>query len=739
MKTSMAPSAPSEGPHTPPRREVRTACRICAGACGLRLEIDPDGAVSAVHGDRDDPMSRGYACLKGLQLPAAHASPQRLLQPLKRTAQGFTPIPLDQALDEIAGRIAALVAESGADAVGAFKGTMAYTNFLANALLPAFIRALGSSAFYSTMTIDQSAKWVTVERLGAWAAGKDAFETADVLMMVGTNPLVSLSTFNFALQNPAKAMRAAKARGLQLVVIDPRRSETARYADVFLQPRPGEDPTVLAGLLNLVFEHGWQDQAFCEAYAAGVAALRAAVRPFSGDYVARRAGVEPADLLAAARVFAAPHPDGRRKRGSAASGVGPNMAAHSNLAEHLLECLNVVCGRFARPGDRVPNPGVLGARHPRYAQVVAPRRGFDRAEGRSPSGYGLLFGERMSGALADDILSDAPNRLRALIVDGGNPASVLPESRRAVEALRRLDLLVTIDPFLTPTARLSDYVIPPTMMLERADVGSRDYENYVLFKPYGRYCPPALEPPAGAEVVDDWVVLWELARRLDLALTLDGERVPLAPRPSAEALIARLLRHSAVPFTELQASVEGRIFDVEPMRVEPGDPASPARFELAPADVLAELAAVLAEEGDAAGFRFAGRRMREVQNTMYHHLPAVEARTPFNAAYLHPEDMTELGLEPGGRVVLTSAHGRLEAVARPDPDLRRKTVALTHGWGGLPDEAGPEAGVNVNHLTSSRRGRDPLNAMPVLTGFAVRVEPAAAQSSHATQEAGSAA
>ena len=313
--------------------EALTTCRICAGKCSLRLTLDDSGRIISARGDRTDPLTSGYACFKGLQLHEAHYSPERLHHPLKRTPDGFERIPLDQALDEISQLIAMLAAESGPAAIGAFKGTMNYTNFLANALLPAFVRALGSPAFYSTMTIDQSAKWVTFERLGGWAAGKQAFDTADVLLLVGTNPLVSLSTFNIVLQDPARQLRAAKARGLKLDVIDPRRTETAYHADVHLRPWPGEDPTVLAGLLNLVLARGWHDAEFCADHAEGLAELRGAVRAFTPDYVAARAGIPESDLLAAASAFAEPFPDGRGKRGSAASGVGP--ASRSVSARRL--------------------------------------------------------------------------------------------------------------------------------------------------------------------------------------------------------------------------------------------------------------------------------------------------------------------------------------------------------------------------------------------------------------------
>ncbi|HTZ70227.1 MAG TPA: molybdopterin dinucleotide binding domain-containing protein, partial [Acetobacteraceae bacterium] len=551
------------------------------------------------------------------------------------------------------------------------------------------------------------------------------FEVADVLLLVGANPLLSLSTFNFPLQNPARRLRDAKARGLKLIVIDPRRTETAIQADHFLQPWPGEDPALLAGLLHIILESGWQDQAFCDRYVTGLDALREATRAFTPDYVAARAGIAPQDLLAAAAAFAAPMPDGRRKRGSAASGTGPDMAPHANLAEHLLECLNVVCGRYARPGDLVPNPGVLGPRRRCRAQVIPPRRGFADKAGAGPGGYGLLFGERMTGALADDILADHPARLRALIVDGGNPVSAMPETRRAAAALGALDLLVTIDPFLTPTARLSDYVIPPRMMLERAEVGDCDYESIITFAPYGSYSPPVVEPPTGSDLVDDWVVLWELARRLGLTLRLGGEAQDLASRPSAEELIARLLQDSAVPFAELRRTPGGRIYPGDPLTVEEAEPANEARFDVAPADVLTELAGARQARKDAAftaTHRFAGRRLRDVQNSMYHHLPGVRARMGENLAYLHSRDLAGLGIAADEKISITSAHGHITAAVRADDALRPGVIAMAHLWGGLPDETTTEPGVNTNLLTSATTGRDPINAMPVLTGFPVRVE-----------------
>ena len=707
-------------------RTAYASCRICAGQCGLKLEIDDNGRVVDVRGDEENPVTLGYACSKGITLPEAHRDPARLLHPLKRQPDGrFESIGWDQALDEIAARVRSTIDRHGAEAVAGFRGTMNYSNLPANHLLPEWLACLGSTSFFSTMTVDQSAKWVTFERLGGWAAGRDPLATADVLLWIGTNPLVSLSTFNFDLQHPVQRLREAKARGMRLVVIDPRRTESARHADVFLQPLPGEDVTVVAGLLNLIFARGWQDDEFCARHVNGLDGLRAAVAAFTPDYVAKRAGIEAEALARAAALFAEPLAD-RRKRGSAASGTGPNMGPHSNLAEHLIESINVVCGRYARPGDPVANPGVLGPAWPRVAQVIPPRRSWETGPKSRVRGLGRIFGEKMSGALADEILTPGEGQVRALFVDGGNPVIALPQQAHTEAAFRALDLLVTIDPFMTATARLSHYVLPPKMMLERHDLGSRDYEAHVMQRPYAQYSEPVLAPPDGADVRDDWEVFYELARRLDIRLTLDGEPLDMASKPTTEGLLQILTRRSTVPFERIRAATRGCVFDVEPQVVTGDDPASAGRFDVAPPDVVEELAVVHGQDlrqDSPYDLRLAVRRLRDVQNTMYHDLPGIRRRVPRNLAHVHPDVLRTAAIEEGSLVEVASRHGAIRLPVRADADVRPGVVSIPHGWGDLLDAPADERapGSNVNGLTHAADGSDPINAMPCLTGLPVRL------------------
>lgn len=695
-----------------PPREEKSFCRICGGLCGLSYTFDASGAVMKVQGDKSNPLTRGYACIKGLTLHEAHASDERLLGPLKRKPDGtFERVALDQALDEIAARLKAIIAARGPDAVGCFRGTQSYLNPLAYALQPALLAAIGSRSFYSTMTIDQSAKWVTARRMGMWGAGLDPYELSDVLMLVGTNPLVSLATANFSVQNPVKSIKEAKAAGKKLIVVDPRRSQTAEFADLLIQPIPGEDATLLAGLLSCILARRWEDRDFVERYASGLESLKNAVAPFTSDYVAQRAGVSPEALEAAARLFAEPYPD-RRKRGFVTSGTGPSMGRHSNLSEHLVEAINIVCGRVARAGDPVANPGVTAPRGVRRAEVVAPFREWESGW-RDEDGYGTVFGERMTATLPFSIGKDAPDGIHALIVNGGNPVNAIPESSRVSAAFDRLELLVCIEPFLNETSRKADYILPPRMMLERPEVTS-PFLEMIFRAPYAQYAAAILPVPDGAELVEDWEVFWEIAQRLGVPLYLNGIGLDMARKPTTDEMIALLLKNGNVDFATIRAAAGGRVFEVPPASVEPGG--GSAKFDLAPPDIVEELRSLRAEDAlPEFDLRLAVRRMRDVVNTSYHDVPGVRKRAADNPLWVHPDELAARGLEPGERVRVVSANGAIEARLEADATLRPGVVSITHGWGN-------GAGVNVNALTSLKE-RDPINAMPVMTGFGVRLEP----------------
>lgn len=703
--------------------EKHTFCRICQGMCGMVATIE-DGRVVKVRGDKENALSRGFACSKGLASPEFHYGPKRLLHHQRRRADGtHEAIGLDDALDIVADRLRPVIDRHGPGAVAAYVGTQATCNAIYRPLAIDFLRALGSPSLFSSMTIDQSAKWVTIGRMGSYLAGRQPLKGADVWLLCGVNPMVSMSGWsgNMPAYDPVKLIKEARRDGLKLIVIDPVRTQTAENADLFLQPMPGYDALIFAALIRLVLANGWQDAAFCEGYAEGLDALAAAVAPFEEEIVEQRAGLAPGQLRQAAEMFAR---DGHR--GCAGGGTGPNMAVHSNLAEHLIEALNVVCGRFNRVGDPVPRLPVLHPTRPVRAEVRAPRRTWETGH-KGTTGIGTMFGEMMSSTLADDMLNDGPGGIRALFCIGSNPANALPDQRHAVKAMRGLDLLVTSEAVWSETARLADIVFAVKQPFERPD-HTHFLEGLGLELPFAQYTPALVDPPVGSDVADDWLVYYRLAQRLGLELSL-GEPLDMTVTPDSDTLLELLVTGSTVPYHAVKAAPSGAIFDRDPPLIAPARPGTTARLALAPSDVLGELAALFAVDdqvlvrGTPATHRLTSRRERETMNSFGRDLTVTRKRFSQNPAWLNPGDLEARSIAEGSTIRIVSEHDEIVAVAKADPAVRPGVVSMSHGWGGLPDQPSAKLeGASTARLVSLDRSIEPINAMPRLSGIPILIE-----------------
>lgn len=707
-------------------RVEKSFCRLCFGFCGMEVTVGDDGRVQSVRGDHDNPMTRGYACVKGLDAPEALYSDRRIMQPLKRVGDRHVPIPLEQALDEIAAKMRMIVDEDGAQSLAFFRGTGTFGSNVAIFSWPNLADCLGAQRF-STMTIDQSAKWVAMERLGTWPAGKQSFLTSDVWMFAGSNPLVSVFSWDMPAQNPIKHLKDMRARGMKLIVIDPRECEMAKFADIHLQPFPGEDAAVAAGLIHVILSEGWHDAEFCAAHVEGLEELRKAVGPFTPDAVAARAGIEADDLVAAARMFAK-----ESKRGGVGTGTGVDMAAFPNLAEHLYQVIGVICGRFLREGEALPNPGVLFAKQAPKAEAVSPARNFEKAPRSRKRGAVRLMGESATPTLAEEILTPGKGRVRGLLISGANPASAIPDSAKVVEAFRALDLLVVVEPFQTETARLADYVLPPKIMYEHADL-TFGLEMSNLEVPYTQYTPPIVDPTAGSELADEGYIAWALAKRMGATLNYFGTDMDMEAPPSDDAFLSILAGRGNLSFEEIKReAVGGKLFgDLPEVRVQPaGDGAG--RFAVMPGDVAAELSAFAATRGTASEvasgiefpLRLICRRIREVSNTSCRDFRSARERAPYNPLCAHPSDLGRLGMGEGAECWVVSDNGRIPAIVKADATLKPGVVSMTHGYGGLwgEDIDYRKRGASTSLLISLDRDCEPLQAMPRMSGVPVRVE-----------------
>jgi anaerobic selenocysteine-containing dehydrogenase len=702
-------------------------CRICAGACGVLVTIDANDHIVDIRGDKSSPMTKGYACFKGLQAEEAHHGPARLTHSLKRNSEGgLDPIPSAQALDEIAAKMRLIRDRNGPDALGLFMGTAAYGCSLFYAMHRNFMAAMGSRSLFTVSTIDQSAKYVSFERQGGWAAGIPDLDEIDVLMLFGNNPLVSHYAGNLMSSDATRRMKAAKARGLKLICIDPRRHETARHADVFLQPIPGQDPAILAGMLRIIFSEGWEDREFCAAHVdpISLARLRTAVQPFTSGMVERRAHLEPGKLMQATKLFAHEH-----RTGVAFAGTGPCMSPFSNLTQHLVDTLNIVCGRFRKAGDPYrPDPQLpYVAAH---AEVIPPARSWEKVPPSRIHSAGSLFGERPTSTLAEEILRPGEGQVRSMLVMAGNPISCVPDQRRMVTAMQDLELLVVVDPHLTSTASYADYVIAPTLQYEHPDLPYNVMGWNLYPDCWCRYTPAILKPPPASDVIDDWYVLWGLASRLGVQLSLNGVDLNMQRAPTSDELIDIKLRGSLTSLEELKRYPNGKIFADPRWRVLPGRPEAAAhRFDVMSPDVEQELESFLQTEctpgqivsnGRAFTHFLTTRRRRDYYNSIGQFLSRIQERNPRNPAFLNPADMEQMDLREGDQVRIESDHGQILATVEPDPTIRTGVVSMSHGCGGLPDPNSPY-GDMVGVLISTQRDLEAINGQPRMSAIPVNI------------------
>lgn len=724
MEAAIAPSAAI--------REAISFCRICSGGCGVVLGIDAQDRIVSARGDKNNPLSQGYACFKGLQPEASHHGPARILRPRKRMDDGsYTEIPLEQALDEIAEQLAPLIERHGPEALAVFLGNGGMFNIAGFYMLPAFLEAFGSDQYFSTLTIDQSGKMVTMGRLGYWQAGYPAFEDMDVAMFIGANPLVSHGSLGFIQANPVRSLKRARERGMKLITIDPRRTETGHFADIALQPYPGQDAAIVGGLIRLILTEGWEDKAFCDRWvgAERIARLREAVEPLTESLVETRAGLETGQLRAVAQMFAR---DSRT--GSVTAATGTSMAPFSNLAFHLAETLNVICGRYKREGEPVHQINGMGPNAPLRAQVQAPTRFWESMGGPSRiRGARKLFMERCTATLADEILTPGKGQIRALFIDGGDPMTSWPDQQKTARSLADIDLLVAIDPWPNTTTSMAHYILPPLMQYERADLPMYlpGFANWP--GAWSQYTAPAISPPKGADLVEDWYVFWAIAKRLGKTITYNSVRpLDMDTPPTTDELLDLVLHGAPHSLLDLKAHPHGAHAPIAQVHVLAAEENASGFFDPMPDDVAGEMAAFLADsstpgrwlrDGQSFTHLLSSRRMRDLFNSNGRFVATVRHRTPFNPAFLSPDDIARLGLEVGCKVEIRSTHGSVVAIVDVDPALRPGVVSLAHAWGGHPDDNAPveQVGTPVNRLIDNDKHYERVNSMPHMSAIPVNI------------------
>ncbi len=707
-------------------KTVKTYCRFCHAYCPMEATVE-DNKLISIAPDTSNPVYGGYTCEKGRQLVEQIYHPTRLQASQKRTSDGsFADVSSDQAMDEIAEKLQAIIKEHGPRSVASYNGTYSFQNSAAHDVARAWHAAIDSPSYYTSITIDQPAKVaIGLARMGFWNGSCHTWSNSDVSLIIGNNTLVSHYSMPGTIPSfsPANALREGQKRGLKVICVDPRETEVARRADLHIQIKPGYDAALLASMINVILNENLHDQAFCDEHAQGLDQLKADVSPFTPKAVAANAGISEEEIIEAARMFAA------GPRGTAASGTGPEMGPHANLLQHLIQSLNVICGRYNRAGERVPNPGNLTLNTPMFAQATPPqpqwlhdgvksRISDDIGEVVVVGPYGPLK-EMPTAVIADEILLEGDGQIKALICVGGNPLLAWPDQEKTLRALRGLDLLVCVDIKMGPTSELADYVLAPKICLEREDVTLLTDIWYE--QPYSQYTKKVVE--AEGDKIEEWELFWGLGKRMGLDMALANGPINMNEKPSKFDLLKLITDGSRVPIEQIAAHEGGKIYEENQVILQPADPATQGRLELYPEDLGNELQAAFADlqntnQHPDFSHVLISRRMKNTYNSTGQEFTQLRSRGTTNPAYINSSDLNELGIADGDMINVESAHGRIPAIAAASDDVKPGVISMSHCWGGSPeptagsDSKVSEIGSNTNRLVSNLAEYKKYSGMP---------------------------
>ncbi|CAA0106362.1 Acetylene hydratase [Halioglobus japonicus] len=705
-------------------KTVKTYCRFCHAYCPMEATVEDNRLISLVP-DTSNEIYGGYTCIKGRQLIEQIDHPTRLQQSQKKQADGsFTAIGSEQAMDEIAEKLQAILDKYGPRSIASYNGTYSYQNSAAHDVARAFHSAIGSPSYYTSVTIDQPAKVaIGPTRMGWWNGGSHMWNDSDVAMIIGNNTLVSHYSIPGGIPSfsPHNALREGKQRGVKVICIDPRVTEVASRSDLHLQVNPGHDAAVVAAIISVILTEGLHDKAFCDEHIEGLDALAQQTLRFTPETVGAAAGIPAEQIIEAARMFAT------AKRGTAVTGTGPEMGPHPNLLQHLVQALNAICGRHYREGERLPNPGVLTPAGPRAAQATGPqpqwltdgvksRVSEDICETVVLSPYGPLK-EMPTAVIADEMLLEGEGQIKALICVGGNPLLAWPDQEKTHRALAGLELMVSIDLKMSASAQMADYILAPKLCLEREDVTL--LTDIWHDKPYSQYTKTVVE--AEGDKIEEWEFFWAMGKRMGLELSLTHGPIDMQNKPEKFDLLEKITRGSRVPLKDIYNTEGGKVFDVPDVILGAPDPETQGRLQLNPPGVDAEFAAAYTDLQSATDtdypLRLISRRMKNTYNSTGPELSLLKRKGTNNPAFMHPQELSALAIADGEIVEVHSRHGAIPAIATAAEDIKPGVISMSHCWGGSPDPAAQsdekirEIGSNTNRLIDNRASAERYSGM----------------------------
>lgn len=686
--------------------EIKThlrTCNICEAMCGLEIKHQGNEILS-IKGDKEDPFSQGHICPKAVALQDFYSDKDRLKTPLRKTADGWQEVSWKDALDEIATRFRGIQESHGNNAVGVYLGNPNAHNFGNAIMLPQFFKALGTNNRFSSASADQLPHHVASNyMLGAgMLIPVPDIDHTDFMLIIGANPIVSNGSLMTA-PGVGKRLKAIQERGGKVVVVDPRRTETAKKADQHLFIRPETDALLMLALVHTLFEEQRVDFGHLESMIEGADRLADAVKPYSPETVANACGIDANIIRQLARDLT------DAKSAVCYSRMGASTQSFGGLCQWLNNVLNILTGNFDRRG---------GAMFPQPAfDLLQGRKGKTSSYGRYESRVRKLpfFNSEFPVAtMADEILTPGDGQIRAMITIAGNPVLSAPGGAKLDEAFQTLDFMVSVDIYLNETTRHADIILPSTTGLEVSHFDV--FFNSFAVRNTAKFSEPLFEKTI------DQKHDWEILRDLSLHLTgRDDDGV------TPEMMLDGGLKQGAygkdgMSLEKLRATPHG--LDLGPLQpcLEQRLQTEDGRIHIAPQLYLDDLQrlndAGLLEATGQGDYPFAmiSRRLPRSHNTWTqnsHRL--VKGKDPCTLQ-IHPEDAERLGLTEGQTALVSSPVGSIQLPIEIDGDMFAGVVSIPQGWGHnrqntAMNVAQGQPGVSINDITDSQR-------VDVLTGNA---------------------
>jgi anaerobic selenocysteine-containing dehydrogenase len=679
-----------------------TYCGICLAACGMKVEVENDQIVS-VQGDSQHPLSRGFLCNKGAACLDMTTDPLRILHPYKREGSDWRRIGWDQAVGEISHRLNQIISEHGANSVGMYFGAGTATSSVKPVVAGAFLEELGSDRMYNVLTLEFTNRYLVMEEMYGHQSmvTQPDLERTQCLLVFGSNPLVSLDHPGIV-----PSLKAFGKRGAKLIVVDPRKTETAELADIHADVIPGTDLFMLLAMYSHIFENNLHDPQFLREHCASHEALLGLEKP-TPEQAERICGVPADQIRQIAEEFA------KAESACAVAKLGIHTSRNCTLTYWLIEALNAVTGNLDRPGGLIFNPGAID-----LTKVTDPPE--ERKAHRSKIGkYPHIMGAYPASVLAREMTMEGPDRIRALIVEGGDPSLSFPNAREFDEAAKELDLLVTIDFYMNETSQKADYVLPVANFFEKDDV-YLTFPDHLPY-PFAQWSHKVVDPPGEAKA--EWEILGELSRSMKQEPTTEGS---FEPKKTFGMLLPAL---GKIDFQELMESPHGvKLGDIEFGAALERISTPSGKVNVAPAHFVAALQEVDPPQKRSKRFPLlliTGERTPHTKTTNFRSASRLIARQSGAFLRISSQDAAAMSISDGDMLEVSTRSGSARVPAKVTTDIRPGVVSMPHGWGRrlFHPETRPEAelqGASDNLLTDTAE-LDAFTGMPIYNAIPCRV------------------